>query len=297
MNKKQNIKDIISSRILPSLENFTPDNLIIGRGVHAKAIKNTRELRPMYDMDNHYHNDFEVCYVLKKECLLNLEGAVYCLKEGDFCIVSPKLRHTEMLCKGENSYDTIWFLFNNCRLSGRLGSHKGRSDFSFLDYIDVELPLPVAHIFPLIAASYGDNSKKKFTVARGFLLSIFAMVADLLEKEKSGREVSVHQKVLSEAVRYLKENYTRDVTLTEIAREIGFSPNYFSSLFKKYSSLSLFGYLNKIRVEKAKELLKERRCNIKEISNLVGYSSPYYFSYIFKKLTKIPPEKYRLRIT
>lgn len=92
---------------------------------------------------------------------------------------------------------------------------------------------------------------------------------------------------------YLQENYAEKITLDEVTRQVGFSKYYGSRLFKQYMGTSIIDYLIQIRLNKAKELLAKEEYSIKQISYMVGYQDPNYFTWSFKKATGISPVKYR----
>jgi len=95
------------------------------------------------------------------------------------------------------------------------------------------------------------------------------------------------------AKQYIQKNYMRPITLEIVGREVGFSTTYFSSLFKKETGRNFLEYLSQIRMEKAKELLKETNCSIAMVCEKVGYSDIKHFTKSFKNATGIKPNEYR----
>ncbi|TCO78039.1 PocR ligand-binding domain-containing protein [Marinisporobacter balticus] len=93
---------------------------------------------------------------------------------------------------------------------------------------------------------------------------------------------------------YINENYYKDLTLNLISNIFYVSPNYLSTLFNEQNKISLTDYINKIRIEKAKEYLKNTELKIAEISKKVGYNNMSYFGYMFKKYIKATPKQYRV---
>lgn len=92
---------------------------------------------------------------------------------------------------------------------------------------------------------------------------------------------------------YMNEHYSEKITLNSIADSVGFSKYYISRLFKQHTGVTIIDYLIKVRLDKAKELLKTGEYSIKQISFMVGYSEPNYFTWSFKKYLGISPIKYR----
>jgi len=106
-----------------------------------------------------------------------------------------------------------------------------------------------------------------------------------LEKKKTNR-------VIVNAKLFIKENFIREITLEEVSKEVSVSPQYLSRLFKEETSENFIEYLTKIRLDKAKELMKNSNLSIKEICFKVGFADPNYFSHIFKKTEKLTPSEY-----
>ncbi|UMZ72725.1 response regulator transcription factor [Natranaerofaba carboxydovora] len=101
--------------------------------------------------------------------------------------------------------------------------------------------------------------------------------------------------LIEQSIYYIKENYSKDITLTEVSNAVHLSPYYFSRLFKKKMGMNFIDYLTNLRIEKAKEFLIESNAKVVNITYKVGYKEPAYFSRIFKKHTGITPNDYKKR--
>lgn len=98
---------------------------------------------------------------------------------------------------------------------------------------------------------------------------------------------------IRKAKKYIEENYMKNIKLEDIGEYIGFNPSYFSSRFKKETGNSFIEYLSMVRIDKAKELLKESDLKIQDISYMIGYNDPKYFTKIFVKYSGLKPKEYR----
>jgi two-component system response regulator YesN len=106
-----------------------------------------------------------------------------------------------------------------------------------------------------------------------------------LQKKKINR-------VIIDAKQFIHENFTNEITLEEVSKSVSISPHYFSRLFKEETSENFIEYLTRVRIQKAKELMKTSNLSIKEICFKIGYADPNYFSHIFKKTEKLTPSEY-----
>jgi AraC-like DNA-binding protein len=98
------------------------------------------------------------------------------------------------------------------------------------------------------------------------------------------------------AIHFLEKNLHKKLTLQQIANEAGFSPTYFTTLFRKETNYAPLSYFSHLKVLKACEFLDYTRMKVKEISFQLGYSDPYYFTRDFKKKMGMSPRQYRNRI-
>ncbi len=98
---------------------------------------------------------------------------------------------------------------------------------------------------------------------------------------------------LQKAMDYICENYNEPITLNEVAEHTYVSIYYLSRMFTKELGKNYVDYLNEVRIEKAKEYLKDSCCKTYEIAELVGIKDAHYFSKLFKKYTGVTPSEYR----
>jgi len=93
----------------------------------------------------------------------------------------------------------------------------------------------------------------------------------------------------------IEENYNRDLTLEELSHKIGFSPSYFSKLFKSHTGKNFVQFRSELRIQKAMELLNMPNKSIIEIAYEVGFNDMSHFIRTFKKQTSLLPNEYRKR--
>ena len=88
---------------------------------------------------------------------------------------------------------------------------------------------------------------------------------------------------------YIDRNFSRDISLEELAAHFQLTESYLSHQFKERAGISFKAYLKQVRMEKAKELLLSGKFKISEISEKVGYSSLQYFYLVFKQYYGVTP--------
>lgn len=103
--------------------------------------------------------------------------------------------------------------------------------------------------------------------------------------------------VINDIITYINKNYHEDLSIKSIAERFYMNPTYLGQLFKKTTGLYFNDYLNVVRIEEAKKLLRRTNLKIYEIAQKVGYTNPDYFMNRFEKLNNISPLKYRKSIS
>jgi two-component system response regulator YesN len=96
-------------------------------------------------------------------------------------------------------------------------------------------------------------------------------------------------KPLSQAVNFIKENYAKPLQLSSVAEKCEISQGYLSRLFQEFLNTTFIDYLNTLRIGEAVKLLRNDRKSVKEVSYLVGYADPNYFSRIFRRYMNVSP--------
>jgi two-component system response regulator YesN len=128
----------------------------------------------------------------------------------------------------------------------------------------------------------------------GVWLTAYCQRVSLIISEKRDHFVRVQ---MMKAEAYIHEHYADElISLDAVCKHVSMSKSYFSLLFKSYNSETFIGYLTRLRVEKAKEMLKHTDLKTYDIADRVGYADPQYFSLIFKKTTGMTTTEYRNKI-
>lgn len=95
---------------------------------------------------------------------------------------------------------------------------------------------------------------------------------------------------------YIYDHYAEDINVEMAAKEVNMSRSYFSYLFKAHMNMGFTDYVNKVRISKACEMLRNPNIRIQEVANAVGITNYNYFSILFKKTVGCSPNKYRERV-
>lgn len=101
-------------------------------------------------------------------------------------------------------------------------------------------------------------------------------------------------KYVLEAMDYIGKHYQDpNISISDIALDLGISEGHLSRTFKKETDYTLLNYLTRYRIHKAMELLRDCRVKVYEVAAQVGYRDITYFSATFKRVTGVTPSEYQ----
>lgn len=126
---------------------------------------------------------------------------------------------------------------------------------------------------------------------------LFLFLSKLIEtangEDRVGGSLSKKELYITKAIEYIRMNYSRKISIAQIAGYIGLDRSYFCSLFKEHLKISPQEFLINFRINKACDLMRNNLLLIGDISRSVGYEDQLQFSKVFKKLRGLPPREFR----
>lgn len=125
---------------------------------------------------------------------------------------------------------------------------------------------------------------------------LFAWVTRLSDTLTEAVSITQHLKstrYLAGVIDYIHDQYATPLTLETAASRIPISPHYLSHLFRDELGMTFLEYVTRVRMEKARELLRTTDLHIREIASRVGYEDAGYFTRVFRKVNGISPNRYR----
>jgi signal transduction histidine kinase/AraC-like DNA-binding protein/ABC-type sugar transport system substrate-binding protein len=132
------------------------------------------------------------------------------------------------------------------------------------------------------------------TVLRKGLFSVEETLAHLDAALERRRKLSADaQRLVRQAMAYLHEHYAEAISREDLARHVGLSDDYLTHCFRQEVGMTPIAYLNRYRVDQAKQLLKNTSQSITDIALAVGFSDSGYFSRVFRREVGLSPEAFR----
>lgn len=245
----------------------------------------------------HTHDYYQIWYVSSGNCNHKIDNRNFNLSAGDLIIIPPFSYHS-MNSECEN-LEVIGIDFTETFLS--------EADTNTIFFTCLN-PLFVREkeknsIFTeiafkeLISEMFDEyTSTKKFSelVIRSNLLKLIV----LLERKSARKDVfeqSGFTHAISEVLQYIHNNIETKISIKDLCHLSHLSATSLGVHFKKATGRSVISYINKIRTDKAKQLLKETNISITDIAYELGFGDGAYFNRIFKKETGLCPKDYRIK--
>lgn len=257
----------------------------------------------MASVPAHWHDEFEFILVKRGSFTLHVDDESVEIFPGDIALVMPLSIHSLMGIKGD-------FAFTSFTIHPKLLC-PDYSDVSFSTHI---MPLlshdhtlrtridactegyePLRHLLTELERAFDRRDDGfEFTV-KGLIFLFFGVLdkCGMIVKNKVSHAAVKNQKIIHDAIEYIAENYSRQITIDEIAEYCHYSRSYLMSVFKKYVGYSVITYINRYRLDKAASLLLSTNEPIIEIAMRCGFNNISFFGREFKKSFGFSPVKYR----
>lgn len=249
---------------------------------------------PVWASKRHLSGGMEIMHITRGQIALEMTGGPFEAGPGDTLLVPPSTRHRDYF---DPEHPLEMF---HCSVVWKAAVQYCRKvKNGLLLALQPEIKARVAIMFDQLRADFAGLSDVDQLVVRSRVLTILMLMlretAGRMEADSDGGPVSRHQRLMQQAKIHVEQNYSRAVTLDDIAAALRVSPYHLCHVFRAESEFSLFAYLTQVRMDKARVLLREGKLSIKEIARSVGYDSQNYFARAFRKTVGWTPREYAAR--
>ena len=250
------------------------------------------------------HDFWEFLYADKNSFFTQIDGKVIKVNEGDLLFYKPNSMHMSF-GDGKNPIKAFFVSFE-CKSESihffedkklRLKEDNVKLIYSIIKEMKKTFDIP-----------YSDPNLKKMPLSKTPTLGGLQLIKNYLEillinvlrdeTEKDGKNKiflpTVEKGGLIESITVLLEKSVEsNLNIETIANLTNYSKSYIFRTFKKHTGSSIMSYFNNLKIERAKNLLKESKLSVNQISEQLKFDSSSYFSKAFKKITGYSPLQYK----
>ncbi|MFT4107451.1 MAG: AraC family transcriptional regulator [Lacrimispora sp.] len=250
----------------------------------------------------HFHDTYELYFLLEGERYYFIEKETYHVKTGDVVLINRQQVHKTSQA-ASRSHDRILLQLSKRALEPWLKSaglpslEKVFEDYYGVSRLSKQEWEEMKGLLFGIAEELKQKRERYEVMVRLKLSQILLMISrsrkrDVM-KEMPPRVESLKHGRVHDAAEYLTVHCETEESLEELAERFFISKSYLSKIFREVTGLSVNEYRNLARMRKAQKLLKNSQYSITEISGLLGFESVTYFERVFKKHCAVTPLKYR----
>ena len=238
----------------------------------------------------HTHPFTELFYVVDGKGEFNIQGQRFPVKANDFVIINPQVEHTE-LSSPDEPLEYIVLGINGLSFSNLTPVSEGGHPFSFFNLRDEQKDI-LRYLNAMVQEATSQSMSYELVCHN--LLEI--LLIKILRHQHFDLEVGKQSKAtkdISFIKHYLETYYHESIQLEDLASMTHLSRFYISHSFKKEIGMYPMEYLIAIRIKESKILLRTTNYSISQVADIVGFTTPTYFSKQFRKSTGISPTDYR----
>lgn len=239
-------------------------------------------------------NRFNFTFVLSGRGTVILNGSTYELTAGSVYHLAPgeylKIQTSDT---DQLRYYSVHFMHHPAEWEGKqlkLGQQPAplpfERSFSLLDEYDWmnERMQRLYELWKSQAAGFEWIARLQF-------LNIMHWLGQLLDSKQQQEDQTT--RLIMDSMQYIREHYAEQLERDQLARMASLSPSYYSIMFKRYSGYTPMEYMNKVRLDHAKQKLRSNREPISTIARDVGFQDPLYFTRLFSREVGMSPRNFR----
>ncbi len=234
--------------------------------------------------------DYYLIYIISGAGYYKINGKLLKAESGNIIIYKPH-EEQDYYYLGKDNTELYWIHFTGNSVMQLLESLElaGRNIYQ------VGIGTDMIQLFEKIINEIHIKKPRFHSVCISYLINLLSMFS----RESYAREkgmIHIKNSGIEQSVIKMQREYQNDHPISYYAKSSNLSVYSFIRKFKNTMNYSPSKYIEKIRMDKSKELLAFTDLTINEISDIVGYSDPFYFSKVFKKNTGLSPTAFRKSI-
>ena len=235
----------------------------------------------------HYHNYYEIYFLMNGKCNLLIKDRSYDLILNDLVLIPRSAIHKMTYLDSIRKRAAL--TFTKDYIAPCFGDEL--EEVWRINVFRAKDAGVIKEIFDKIAReAFNENDISK-ELLRCYLTELLAYVAR--HKKYLVMDDQSQSNPMKHVMDYILENYASNITLDELAALSGYSKNYFSKIFKDVVGVGYKEYTVLVRLKAAERLLRATNKSVREIATSCGFNDSNYFSTVFQNKYGVPPTQYK----
>lgn len=210
-------------------------------------------------------------------------GMLFYFKPDIIHIIEPNLEKPIKFLSVHFSFVHVNYYDNKWTLTEETGALKFNPMQELKDYYSI------LSTFRKLVETWDIKLPSYEFVCKTILQQLIFEIRDTLKRNTANYAVTIKVKKI---IKYMNENINSVITLNCLSKLVDLSPAYLSRIFKESTGYSVIEFFNKMKIDKAKELISGGDKKIKEVSQSLGFKDEFYFSRLFKKIEGVSPKEF-----
>ena len=255
-----------------------------------------------FSYDGESHNFWEMVYVDAGNVKIKANNKEFHLKQGEIIFHKPNEFHTLKTDK-ETAANVFVISFVSSSESMRFFKGKTMTVPSKLKKYISTIIEEYSQTFNSMATEdiklelkenppIGGQQMIK-TCLEQFLIMLIRSENDNHDLRIFPSKESMENHLVSHVIQIIEENTYNKISVDQICKKLNYSRTYLSKIFKTTSGYTILEYILMNKIREAKKLIREEKYNFTQISDLLAFDNPHYFSTVFKKLSHMTPTSYK----
>lgn len=260
-----------------------------------------------FSYEGERHDFWEMVYVDKGEVICTADTKQFILKGGELTFHKPNEFHN--LSANNSVAPNVSIITFDCK-SPAMNYFKGKifklsanekntlsmlieEGLSCYSMVDQKNPL-LQQLIKLDSAPFGSSQMTK-NLLECLLIGLSRHKDSLDKKERYNYmfDGATIPHDVKEIIDFLENNVYAKLSVDKIADLLGKSPSTIKKTFSSFKKHGIMDYFNRLKIKEAKRLIREKNYNFSQVSDMLGFDTPQYFSIVFKKFTKMSPKEYK----
>ncbi len=245
---------------------------------------------------NHFHDHYELYYLLSGERYYFIQNKTYHVQKGDLVLIGKQTLH-KTADTGMADHERILLSFNSDYLGLPAIEQRLTSAFQGEPHVlrlNVQQQTYMERLLFELDREQQEQHDQHEIFMHALLQQLLIAVHRIYARAQDVFEfVSPTHRKISELADYINKHYAESLPLSEVSAAFHMSASYTSRMFKQVTGFSYIEYINSVRVKEAQRMLRETKLKVIRIAEDVGFESVAHFGRVFKQISGTAPMEYR----